>query len=445
MIKISIILPLFNAEKYLEESLQSILAQTLQEFEIICINDDSKDKTGIILQKYKDARLKILSNETHLGAAKSRNKGLMEAKGKYITFLDGDDIFDENMLLLAYLKAELYKTDIVEYSYKIISSDYIHNKTKNKHSKNYIERFCKNTFSISELTPSEFMICHSAPWNKLYRRKFILKEKIIFQDLSCCNDVFFVNMALFLAKKIIFLDENNIMVYVRNHNTPTRISYDRDPMNAYWADIGIAEELKKREKMELFFNQFYFRVLCHFIETLNMTKNEEKARDFYFFLQCEGIKKLRNFAGDKYLKLQNYVRDGLEKFEKQSFESQWFKNKGEYYFFLEENIDRIKSLFCKWKRNNLKVGLWGAGKNGRAFLHFCKQNKLYVDTIVDIDENKWGESIYNFSPVCNPQNNLKKVQIILLTNSNFEEEIVSVIESKQLNIKVVNINTYLGR
>ena len=96
---ISIIMPLYNAAKYLEESINSIRKQTFEDFELICMNDASTDDTLEILRHFRknDARIKIFSNEERKGAAFSRNRGMKEAGGTYLSFLDGDDIFEEEI------------------------------------------------------------------------------------------------------------------------------------------------------------------------------------------------------------------------------------------------------------------------------------------------------------------------------------------------------------
>ena len=95
MLEISVVMPLYNAQKYLKESLDSILCQSFSNFELICINDDSSDDTENILKEYqsRDSRINIYKNAERSGAALSRNKGIEVAKGKYIIFLDGDDLF----------------------------------------------------------------------------------------------------------------------------------------------------------------------------------------------------------------------------------------------------------------------------------------------------------------------------------------------------------------
>lgn len=102
--QISVIMPLYNAERYLKETLDSVLAQTFHDFELICINDTSTDHTVDILKEYqkKDNRIVILENRERMGAAEARNKGMSSAKGKYLVFLDGDDIYQKNIIIICW-------------------------------------------------------------------------------------------------------------------------------------------------------------------------------------------------------------------------------------------------------------------------------------------------------------------------------------------------------
>ena len=106
MPKISVIIPIYNVEKYLKECLDSVLNQTLKDIEIICINDGSNDKSGLIIEKYaqKDSRIKFIHQE-NLGAGFSRNLGFNLSTGEYCIFFDSDDYFCElNALEKMYLK-----------------------------------------------------------------------------------------------------------------------------------------------------------------------------------------------------------------------------------------------------------------------------------------------------------------------------------------------------
>ena len=118
-VKISIVMPLYNAERYLSEAIESIQCQNFTEYELICINDASTDKTLEILEQFmqSEPRIRIYSNLERSGAAYSRNYGMKRAKGRYVTFLDGDDIFDENIQMkrwhLAIEKAGLQRSTVL--------------------------------------------------------------------------------------------------------------------------------------------------------------------------------------------------------------------------------------------------------------------------------------------------------------------------------------------
>ena len=113
---VSVIVPVHNAEKYLEQCLESILGQTLGDIEVICVNDRSTDDSTVILDGFaeKDSRLSVLQSPG-LGAGGARNIGLRAAKGKYLSFLDADDFFEPDMLEPTVEQAERDNSDIVVY------------------------------------------------------------------------------------------------------------------------------------------------------------------------------------------------------------------------------------------------------------------------------------------------------------------------------------------
>jgi glycosyltransferase involved in cell wall biosynthesis len=120
VIKVSITISTYNVEEFIAASMKSILGQTLLDVEIICIDDASTDKTPEILKEFalKDARIRLELKTKNEGLAVSRNKALELAKGKYITFLDGDDIYDKSLLSKAYNLAEKEQSDLVIWDYQ---------------------------------------------------------------------------------------------------------------------------------------------------------------------------------------------------------------------------------------------------------------------------------------------------------------------------------------
>lgn len=120
MPKISVIIPVYNVEKYLRECLDSVLVQTFEDFEIICINDASTDGSLKILEEYErcDSRIKIINNEKNIGLGLSRNKGIETACGKYIHFLDSDDWMEPNTYSKLYEILENNDLDFLKFIQK---------------------------------------------------------------------------------------------------------------------------------------------------------------------------------------------------------------------------------------------------------------------------------------------------------------------------------------
>ena len=178
MIDVSVVIPVYKKEKYLTESIESILHQTFSNFELICINDCSPDRCARILEKFErmDERLKVISNEQNEGAAYSRNIGIANAVGEYIIFLDADDIYSENLLLRAYEKCKNEELDIVLFDYKKYSE-------KSGKEIGYtmplpMKKKCRKVFSNLDVERFSFQLCPTGPWIKMYRRDFLIQNNL---------------------------------------------------------------------------------------------------------------------------------------------------------------------------------------------------------------------------------------------------------------------------
>ena len=120
IIKVSVVMPIFNAYKYIRPALESIMEQTLREIEIICVDDGSTDRTLDILKEYqsKDSRIRIIT-ENNAGPAAARNKGLSRVRGEYVIFLDADDFFNPQLVEKLYDVATRDQLDIAICRYDI--------------------------------------------------------------------------------------------------------------------------------------------------------------------------------------------------------------------------------------------------------------------------------------------------------------------------------------
>ena len=214
MSKVSVIIPVYNVEKYLRQCLDSVVNQTLEDIEIICVNDCSTDNSLKILQEYaaKDVRIKIINNEKNLHAGISRNKGLAAANSEYVYFMDADDYLESNALELTTAKLKQYKDSDFCIFHRRWYDQITHEQPKVK-SFTIME---DDTAITKEVEVSDnikqVLYFNVVPWVKVYRRKFLIDNNILFDNLKCANDRYFYFQTVFKAKKIVLLQE-----YLINH------------------------------------------------------------------------------------------------------------------------------------------------------------------------------------------------------------------------------------
>ena len=446
MIKISIIMPLFNAEKYLEECITSILNQSLTEFELICVNDASTDSTADILQEFAhiDGRIKILNNNERIGAANSRNKGMKEAQGKYLSFLDGDDVFDEDMLKIAYITAEEKNAEIVFYDARsFLNEEVPQKKYKVWHGQEYKEKYCMNLFSLEKCEPYNVHIFGTAPWQRIYDRNYIISNGLEFQDLNNGNDVYFVVMAMMLSNRIMVVDNERVLLYYRNHLGNTRITNNRDPMCYYLSWEKVQNELLVRDKFQLFYEHFYYSSLFGFIGVLSDTTiSENKRKNFYTYLQAKGIKCLKQNGGEWYEKSDKNIKSLINCFLDKSFESAWYANVSRFDLSLSIYKEQLLQLFKSFQSRGERIGIWGAGKNGQFLLRFCNKNQIKIDAVIDVSEKKQGQILADHC-IISPHEISNDISVIVISSKNvYFEDVINELYSK--NVKIIDIYHYLG-
>ena len=235
MPKVSIIIPIYNNEKYLMESIDSVLNQTFQDFEIISINDGSTDNSLKILEEYakKDSRIKIVTQENK-GAGSARNEGLKLAKGEYLAFLDGDDFYNLDFLEKMLKKSIDTNSDIV-----ICRANRFDTETGETSKINYSLKTNflpeKDVFSYKDIPDKIFNIAQNWNWNKVFKRDFIEKNNIKFQEIYRTNDLYFTCCALVLAKRISTIDEClvNYRIGMIENSQNTNILYPLDFYKAF--------------------------------------------------------------------------------------------------------------------------------------------------------------------------------------------------------------------
>ena len=271
--KVSIIVPVYNAENYLKQCLDSIVNQTYKNIEIICINDASTDNSLSILKEYEenDKRIKILSGE-HIGAGKARNLGIENSNGDYLLFLDCDDFFELNMV------EEMLNKIINENSDIAICENTIFDDSTGKTvcPPSILSKY-SNASPINPQTYSKelFTMTSACAWNKMFKATLVKENAVFFEDLTSCNDVTFTYTMLTLAKSISITDKK--FVHYRT-NQKNNISANRGDkaINGIYALNALKNNLKKHNLLDTFSPTFHCKARGVFLNELLHCNEEQK-------------------------------------------------------------------------------------------------------------------------------------------------------------------------
>lgn len=278
-VKISIIIPVYNTEKFLERCLNSVLNQTLRDIEIIVINDGSTDNSLEIIKKIKETDTRIIFiNKENEGLTKTRNRGLEIASGKYIYNLDSDDYLEERtMFEELYNKCEKDNLDMVVFDYY---NDFGNKKEYIKNievlddvlinKEDYIKALIKNKCGISI-------------WGKLVKKDIFIENNIKFPENIFMGEDLLTSLKLvFFSKKIEKLNKA-FYNYVQHENQGTKITKkEKAYEDLFYLYMEIEKFLKKQNIFFKYKNVFYSRIfqMCR-----TMLKEEYKNTEVYIELK----------------------------------------------------------------------------------------------------------------------------------------------------------------
>ncbi len=343
-VKISVIVPVYNVEEYIQQCLDSIVNQTLKEIEIICVNDGSTDNSPQILEEYakKDKRIKII-NKKNAGLGAARNTGMEHATGEYIGFIDSDDWVDLGMFKKLYSNAKSQNSDMVmcpiyivddsnqklDYDFPYFNLDYFN------------EDFYNNVFTHKKTEDFFFRICVTS-YNKIYRTKFLKKinanfpEGLIFED----NPFFYKT---FLSAKSVSLVKDFLYYYRVNRANSIISNVDKK-----YFDVIKIQNLNKNifletNNFEFYKMDFYNYAMGSIIN--RYSKVDEKYREEFFNL-------IKQFF--KEMDLKNNEINNLNSFIKNKYNNIINSNSHTEFELREENsylVTKIDQLATKLNIN----------------------------------------------------------------------------------------------
>ncbi len=281
MYKISVILPIYNVEKYLEECIESVIHQTIgfENIQLIMVDDCSTDNSFEIAQRYSQKYSNCISiklDERSGSAGRPRNVGIKNAKGKYLMFSDPDDFFDLSAFEKMYNAIEEKKADFIIANWNYTDED----GTKWEKPVFSTERFHDFKLDIHDYGDS-FYIMNSSMCNKIFNRSFIKKNKIRCLEGVPGEDTYFSMCAFLEASNVYYIED--IIYYYRQRNHTDSLSISWNCSGNFFKGMNIAYKAlyeKFVEKNEIQYYRFVYArnmtyLLYRFIDSTLMTDDEK--------------------------------------------------------------------------------------------------------------------------------------------------------------------------
>lgn len=280
MSKVSIIIPVYNVEQYLEKCLDSLISQTLKDIEIICINDGSTDNSLEVLNDYakKDNRIKIISKENE-GQGIARNLGIELAQGEFIGFVDPDDWVEPEMYEIMYNQAKKLSSQVVICDYKKYFED------DNKYcdvnifrkavslTKSKAVKFRQEENIDKNLLDGTLLISPAYIWNTIFETDLLKNNDIKFSDLRCYEDVMFVLRTRVLAQNISYI--NKSFYYYRIRKTSTLRANDKRYIDLVNVIELVKDYLTEQNLLEHYHYNFDYFCVSNVYRAYTLLKTDE--------------------------------------------------------------------------------------------------------------------------------------------------------------------------
>ena len=302
----SIIIPVHNTEKYLKQCINSILHQKFDDYEIILIDDFSTDKSEAICKSYKkNKNFQVHRNESQIGPGLSRNIGIKLSKGKYLIFLDSDDLLYDNSLqgsfkLLKNKNKDVLITKFASDKPPYSNSFFFHKKFNTK--KNLISSINKNDYQT--------IVC----WHYIIKKNFLTKNKIKFKDLKNCEDHEFVTKVLCKMKSFDFFKKN--YYWYRSSLGGLSQSIDLVTTKSYISFLIELFKFYNNEEWKKYLKVFIGRQIKNTIEQLSYRlmlhkdkSDNKKIKEYIHILKLKNPKDFSYFSSDKSIISKNMLSD----------------------------------------------------------------------------------------------------------------------------------------
>lgn len=392
MVQLSVIIPVYNVEPYLQDCLDSVLHQEFTDMEIICVNDFSTDSSLDILRQFSklDSRIKVIEHDCNRGLSAARNTGLASAAGKYVWFIDSDDVVSANACRELYELSESYMTDIVYFNMSFINEvapQLQRYETDFDYAEHEGVMSGKELFCLfqSEKTPK------IEAWRQFFRRDFLIENNLWFCDHIVHEDNLFSFECAMAADRVMNINRNYYN-YRQRYGSIIR-TYDDRRTNSLFVILS---------RIYTYWNSHSFTV------------EENKAIEDFFCGIYKGYRYVSNFS-DYDITIGTYPERVLHKLMHEKSEQS--------LVFSADQLLRLKS--AKY------IILYGAGHAAVGVLDFLSQNDIIVNAVAVSDAASNPSHVRGIKVQCIDElSAYREAEVIVGVTQKYADEVIETLKNK---------------
>lgn len=365
MCKVSVLVPIYNVDKYLEKCLASLAAQDLQDMEVICLNDGSTDKSKIIAHEFagKDRRFKVV-DKANSGYGNTMNLGLSQAQGEYVGIVESDDFVESDMFSFLYRVAKEKEADVVKSAFWTYTNG--HNAFEDVIANDLYDKVLSADMELS------IFVGNPSIWSNLYRKNFLLEHDIrffespgaSFQDIAWRVKVFAkANRAVFVKRAFYHYRRDNLCASVRNDGKLFCVCDEYDEAERFLQSDRVYEDRYKYLLPYLRWIHYNWNCFDRWLSIGSRWRFFKRMLEEFSRYETEGCMKRAFWGRDCWLNVNRMLCDSRQ-------------------FFYDRYISMLrKAVLTEGFFSALSVAprlaVYGAGKVGReAFALLCAYGKL---------------------------------------------------------------------
>lgn len=445
---ISVIVPIYNVERYLEACINSIISQTYKNYEVILVNDGSTDDSRYIANKYVgEWENFILVDQENRGLSGARNTGLKYAKGKYVYFCDSDDILENTLFEKCYRECIDNDLDVVFFDFCKIYED---KNSKDNEIHNFVEK--RESLTGKQFFKMEIIKCGLYPtiWRQFYKKKFLEDNKYQFIEGLIYEDLEFTPKILMKAERVKCID--NKLYYWRKRNdsiTGSVVSLENIKSLEYIIKKNfelIKQNITGDSDLIYAFKKFINIIGTCVISKIDNNKDDDKKNnmiaDIILFFLEEYINIFKDsFIYSDYANIGKYINKfneiccnkiALDNILNNCPEIKHGSNRVEdsINYLIQKNRTELLSKL-PFQKVNFNIGIYGIGKhsyllikNYEKYIGDIKANIIYVDTYKGS-----GKDVFMEKQVINVKDiNKYKLDAIIISSNLYEETMYNTLQ-----------------